>query len=90
MRRLRQKQPRLKLSRAEYYALRCRVLERDGWRCQHCSASKDLQIHHLRPRSRLGNDELSNLISLCANCHGLHHGKPVRRPDYVAPKESRF
>jgi 5-methylcytosine-specific restriction endonuclease McrA len=75
MGRLRQKRPRLKLGREEYDALRRRVLERDGWRCQSCGASKDLQIHHLKPRSKLGGDEISNLISLCAGCHGMQHGK---------------
>ena len=73
MGRLRQRRPRLKLGREEYDALRHRVLERDSWRCQICGSLKDLQIHHLKPRSKLGDDELSNLMVLCAGCHGRQH-----------------
>jgi len=73
MGRLRQKQPRLKLGREEYDALRRRVLERDGWRCQLCGSSNNLQVHHSKSRSKLGNDVLQNLISLCTICHGKQH-----------------
>ena len=72
---LRQKQPRLKLDREKYKALRNQALERDGWRCQDCGSSKDLQVHHSQPRSQLGDDVLQNLITLCIHCHGkLHMG----------------
>ena len=66
--------PRLKLSQEEYELLRHRVLERDGWRCQICGSSADLQVHHQQFRSKFGNDELNNLISLCARCHRSQHG----------------
>ena len=64
-----ERKPRLKLAPDEYDALRLRVLERDGWRCQICGSMSDLQVHHLKHRSRLGNDELDNLIALCLRCH---------------------
>src|SRR6202011_3019126 len=73
--RLRQKQPRPKLTSEEYSVVRTRVLERDGWRCQDCGAMKDLQVHHMKPRSQLGGDVLHNLITLCARCHGTCHGR---------------
>ena len=73
MRRLRQKQPRLALDADEYDVLKKRVLDRDGWKCQHCGTSKNLQVHHVVPRSRLGWDELDNLMSLCACCHWKQH-----------------
>jgi predicted restriction endonuclease len=66
---LRQKRPRLKLSVEDYNLLRHRVLERDGWRCQNCGSSKDLHVHHLKKRSKLGDDALDNLITLCLICH---------------------
>jgi 5-methylcytosine-specific restriction endonuclease McrA len=50
-----------------------RVLDRDNWRCQKCGAVKDLQIHHQRHRSQLGNDSLENLVTLCAYCHMEEH-----------------
>jgi 5-methylcytosine-specific restriction endonuclease McrA len=73
--RLRQKRPRLKLSVEEYNLLRRRVLERDGWRCQDCGSSKNLHIHHLVKRSKLGDDVEGNLVTLCASCHSKQHGR---------------
>jgi 5-methylcytosine-specific restriction endonuclease McrA len=70
---LRQKRPRLMLSVEEYKSLRHRVLERDQWHCQDCGSSKDLQVHHLRKRSKLGDDSLDNLITLCVSCHRQRH-----------------
>jgi 5-methylcytosine-specific restriction protein A len=68
-----QKQHRIKLDSEEYPILRKLVLERDGWRCQECGSARNLQVHHLRPRSQLGGDRMQNLITLCACCHGLCH-----------------
>jgi 5-methylcytosine-specific restriction endonuclease McrA len=73
MSKLRQKIPRLKLSLAEYQVMRNQVLKRDGWRCQLCGASKDLQVHHLKSRGNLGDDTMRNLITLCAKCHEALH-----------------
>ena len=72
---LRQKRPRLALMRAEYGPLRMNVLRRDGWKCQCCGSSINLQVHHLQYRGRLGSDVLDNLISLCTNCHNKEHRK---------------
>ena len=72
--RLRQRRPRLKLDLKDYAVLRTRVLERDGWRCQECGSMEGLEVHHLKPRSRLGDDVMHNLITLCASCHGKRHG----------------
>ena len=70
---LRQKRPRIKLSPTEYLSLHNQVLERDGWRCQECGSLKNLQVHHLQPRSQLGDDTMTNLITLCSRCHGKRH-----------------
>ncbi len=73
MTRLLPRRPRLRLNPESYRRLCQQVLERDGWRCQSCGRSTNLQVHHLNPRSRLGNDTEQNLITLCARCHqGLH------------------
>lgn len=48
--------------------LKNQVLEPDGWKCQDCGSLKNLQVHHLKPRSRLDDDSLTNLITLCAFC----------------------
>ena len=75
MSQLRQKIPRLKLPSAPDQELRDQVLKRDGWRCQLCGTSKDLHVHHLISRGRLGDDAMRNLISLCAKCHDVVHGQ---------------
>ena len=73
------KRPRLKLDPTTYNELRGQVLDRDGWRCQTCGSSRNLQVHHLRARSKLGDDALQNLITLCTECHARQHRNSVSR-----------
>ncbi len=70
---LRPRRPRLRLGRDAYNELRRRVLKRDGWRCQNCGNSENLQTHHIESRSRLGGDLIENLITLCVDCHREAH-----------------
>jgi 5-methylcytosine-specific restriction endonuclease McrA len=71
MKRLRSRRRRLD---PESYRKLCRqVLKRDGWRCQSCGRLTDLQVHHMNPRSLLGEDAEGNLITLCADCHRAVH-----------------
>ena len=79
MTRLRQKVPRLKLAQTDYDTLRHQVLDRDGWKCQSCGSHSHLQVHHIKHRSDLGNDQSENLITLCAECHALQHRYRDRR-----------
>jgi 5-methylcytosine-specific restriction endonuclease McrA len=75
MTRILTKHPRLRLDLRSYKGLCCKVLARDNWTCQVCGSRKNLQVHHKQLRSQQGSDEESNLITLCAECHGgLHHG----------------
>jgi 5-methylcytosine-specific restriction endonuclease McrA len=73
MKSLRQKRPRLVLKHEDYGELRNRVLDRDGWKCQGCGSSVNLQVHHFVRRSQLGSDVLENLITLCVDCHRRQH-----------------
>ena len=69
------KRPRLRLGPNSYMQLCRQVMKRDGWKCQVCGSSHNLQVHHKQLRSHQGSDEDSNLITLCAECHeGLHNG----------------
>ncbi len=61
----------------EYRALKLRVLERDGWRCQSCGRRDQLEVHHQVRRSQLGLDDEANLIVLCNSCHRVQHEKNV-------------
>jgi hypothetical protein len=69
------KRPRISLDPSSYKQLCQQVMKRDGWRCQVCGSSQNLQVHHKQPRSQQGSDRDSNLITLCASCHEVrHHG----------------
>jgi 5-methylcytosine-specific restriction endonuclease McrA len=46
--------------------------ERDGHHCRVCGSLFTLETHHLVPRSIAGRDVrdlVSNLVTLCADCH---------------------
>lgn len=68
-----------------WYMQRKKALERDNYKCQNCNAShKDkvkIDVHHIiKCRLFNGNyeqaNDLSNLITLCRNCHiKIEHGK---------------
>ncbi len=60
---LQQRRPRRRLDRVAYAELRRQVLMRDGWWCQRYDPSTNLQVHHVRSRSNLGNDTFDNLIT---------------------------
>ncbi|MHB1318183.1 MAG: HNH endonuclease [Anaerolineae bacterium] len=59
------------------------VRERDHHRCCHCGTTRaELHVHHIKPVSRGGSDDLSNLITLCKYCHaGQHPGVADRIRD---------
>ncbi len=73
------KRRRLQLDTATYRRLRQRVLERDGWRCQRCGRMNELQVHHICPRSQLGEHAEGNLITLCASCHQVVHSRELKQ-----------
>ncbi len=51
--------------------LRQEALERDGGRCRVCNASMGLEVHHRCYDSLGTEDEIEDLTTLCASCHGL-------------------
>lgn len=63
---------------------RRKCLERDDRTCRVCGVPEDeidrgLSVHHITPRRQYdGNweqNELSNLVSLCSECHGRFEGQ---------------
>lgn len=59
----------------KYKRWRLGVFERDGWKCQGCGRTSDLEAHHIE--SWVENYELrydvSNGITYCESCHvGIH------------------
>ncbi|MEQ4725728.1 HNH endonuclease [Nonomuraea sp. B19D2] len=57
--------------------LRHTILERDNKTCQDCGAVPGqgvaLQVHHVLPVHQGGDNDESNLVTLCYNCHGGRH-----------------
>lgn len=45
------------------------ILSRDGNQCVLCESSENLEVHHIRPRADWGNDDPTNLVTLCKHCH---------------------
>ena len=57
--------------------IRKRVFERDKRRCRECGAAGRLEAHHMLSLAEGGTNDLSNLRTLCRNCHiGTHRPKP--------------
>lgn len=76
------------LTCAEWKGIREKVIQRDGERCRRCGIARethidehgrDLDVHHITPRSDFENTEeshkLSNLIALCNSCHNTVEGR---------------
>ena len=59
----------------DWPVLRVMILERDGYSCQesdgYCSGS--LHVHHVRPLTKGGTSDPSNLTTLCEYHHTLRH-----------------
>lgn len=51
---------------------RLKVLQRDRHHCRKCGTENDLEVHHLTYK-RFGNEKLTDLITLCRNCHNKQH-----------------
>ncbi len=54
-----------------------RVLFRDDYICQNCGTSRlyiTLHVHH-KTYKRVFRERLSDLVTLCEDCHKVKHGK---------------
>jgi 5-methylcytosine-specific restriction endonuclease McrA len=66
---------------------------RDGERCTRCGSTRNLQVHHIVPLSEGGDRfALSNLTTLCRDCHakvGGDRGATGREPALPRASNSR-
>jgi hypothetical protein len=53
---------------------------RDGFKCRVCGTSDELQVHHIKAKSKGGTDRLSNLMTLCKTHHWEHHNNGLKLP----------
>lgn len=45
----------------------------DDYKCQLCNESENLNVHH-NTYERLGDEKMSDLVTLCQSCHADYHG----------------
>ena len=61
--------------------------EQDTWQCEACGRvrpiNNGLQIHHIKYRSRMGNDSIQNCICLCVKCHTMAHNEELSESDLL-------
>lgn len=50
------------------------LIEAKGNACNNCRSTLHLHVHHIKPLSKGGSNELSNLVMLCEKCHSAEHG----------------
>ena len=50
------------------------VLARDKHSCRSCTSLDRLEVHHITYQ-RLGNEKLSDLVTVCRDCHQKIHDK---------------
>lgn len=62
------------------------VYKRDDHECQNCGRTRgssgniELHAHHVVPKSKGGTHEVSNLITVCNDCHKAIHNKSKTAP----------
>lgn len=54
--------------------IRLKALSRAGNRCQLCSSTNSLNVHH-NTYKNVGNENLKDLVVLCRECHAKFHDK---------------
>lgn len=61
------------LKTEHWQTTRDKALKRAGHKCQLCSATSNLHVHH-NTYERLGGELPTDLVVLCNECHKTHHG----------------
>lgn len=52
-----------------WHGTRTEAIRRDNGRCRSCGATECLQVHHITPYRETKDNNLDNLVTLCASCH---------------------
>lgn len=62
------------LNTQHWHVVRSKAKVRAGWKCQLCSATGQLDVHH-NTYDNIGCEQDSDVIVLCRTCHSQFHGK---------------
>ena len=77
------------VSNGRWATIRRRVFERDGWRCVICQRPGRLECDHIRNLADGGDNAMSNLRTLCRDCH-IKIGRAERQARMEAQKRPRL
>lgn len=70
--------------------IRKKVMERDNFTCQKCGfkdiTSKELEIHHIKPKIFQGDPNPENLVVLCPICHNYAPDNEISFKRYLNEK----
>jgi 5-methylcytosine-specific restriction endonuclease McrA len=62
----------------QWDSIRKDVYKRDGYKCVLCGETgKELHAHHIWARAHGGQDRMSNLVTLCIDCHDTYSTLPL-------------
>ena len=64
----------------EWANIRQRAFLDQGRRCSECGKAGRLEVHHRKPLSEGGTNDLGNLVVLCRGCHIDIHRPVVGEP----------
>lgn len=59
--------------------IRNKRVKMDGYKCQVCGSSSNLEVHHLTYEHKY-HENMDDLITLCDKCHRKVHGKSEEPP----------
>ncbi len=62
------------LASSQWKTIRTKVLTRDHYQCQLCNYTESLEVHHIT-YERFTNEDISDLVTLCRDCHQSIHDK---------------
>lgn len=81
---------RIYLQSEQWQRIRKMILERDGDSCVVCGSRENLEIHH-KNYLNVGNENLSDLTTLCSTCHALFSQNCDNRyAEYTAIDKKEF
>lgn len=65
------------------------LINKKGEFCSKCGSTSHLHVHHIKPLSKGGSNELTNLTLLCEACHSAEHGGRDFSGEF-SPSETAF
>lgn len=72
----------------DWFEIREQVLERDNWSCRNCGEGSNLVVHHIVPINSQGTNQVTNLVTLCRQCHRSAHNHRWKEESGSSPESA--